>query len=423
MSLRFEIEQWAAACIEFDKKQFESSLRTFIGIAETSKIHFNIGLIFAIVEEHDRAIASYNKAIELDPYLAVAYFQRGVSFFIKNDMMRAELNFSQALEKMRGNDIINYYQLGLQFRLYSCEALFNRGICQLKQGKMDAGLTDLYHAQTAGTTTEHTIIDQAVRDQGRGYSVFSIPPTVLFKPPENKLKQLQGGLFAAAVDQLCLPRRSPQRNNSVLLLNHQDLSKLASLSAPKTHHPRSESGIYLEDVDSKPIGNRSRRSPDSGYSSSLDDRYNSQSSRAFYPYISKEDDEGYGDFDKELEEVYGSFNALSMDHDWLQNKLKEEAQLSKNNSSSTHGKLKIKVHYDDTRMLLVSSTITFDELVKKILEKFNIQDAILLNYKDEESEHVLLIDDEDLDLARQVSRRTNVKNSLEKLELWCVVKQ
>ncbi|CAO3703425.1 unnamed protein product [Rhizopus stolonifer] len=384
MSFRFEIEQWEAACVAFDNKEYEPSLKTFISIADNSKIHFNIGLIFAVANEHERAVASYNKAIQLDSYMAVAYFQRGVSYFIKNEMVHAISDFNQAYEQMRGNSIINYNQLGLQFRLYACEVLFNRGICQLRQGKMDAGLTDLYYAQKAGTTGEHAIIDQAVRDRGKGYSVFSIPPTVLFRPPENKLRQLKGGMFAAAVDQI-----SPKKTykNSVLL----DYRLF-----------RSDSGIYSESSNS----NRNTASADSGYEYSLKDRFSSSSSSKLATSrqrYSKEEDEGYGDFDKELEEVYGSFNTLAIDA-----------------SSSTDGKLKIKVHYNDTRILLVSNTITFEQLTAKIQEKFSSPASILLKYKDEEDELVLLIDDDDLQIARHASRRTNSQNGLEKLELWCV---
>ncbi|EIE91532.1 hypothetical protein G6F46_004642 [Rhizopus delemar] len=418
MSFRFEIEQWQAACIAFDKKEYETSLKTFINIADNSKIHFNIGLIFAVANEHDRAIASYNKAIQLDPYMAVAYFQRGVSYFIKNDMEAARQNFDQAHERLRGNNIINYHQLGLQFRLYACEVLFNRGICQLYMGKMDAGLTDLYYAQKASMTAEHAIIDQAVRHRGKGYSVFSIPPVVLFRPPENKLRQLQGGMFAAAVDQLS-PKKS-YRSNSVLL----DLTKS---SHSYKHHSSDDSVSTTSSRHTRNSGT------DSGFESFAEDRYSSASStktssRLALQYAIKED-EGYGDFDKELEEVYGSFNTMSLDQEkeWIkqrwasQEEVLQPSNSTSSNSSSTAGKLKIKAHYKDTRILLVSNSITFEELMSKIREKFNAPSSILLKYKDEENELVLLIDNDDLQIARQVYKRfASGKNELEKLELWCV---
>ena len=84
---------------------------------------------------------------------------------------------------------------------------------------MDAGLTDLYHAQKARLTEEHDVINQAVKDRGKGYSVFSIPPMVLFRPPENRMKQLQGVDMFAVVDQLNIKKPATQikRNNSILL--------------------------------------------------------------------------------------------------------------------------------------------------------------------------------------------------------------
>jgi len=37
-------------------------------------------------------------------------------------------------------------------------------------------------------TEEHTVIDDAIQDRGEGYTVFSIPVGVLYRPSENKLK-------------------------------------------------------------------------------------------------------------------------------------------------------------------------------------------------------------------------------------------
>lgn len=285
-------------------------------------------------------------------------------------------------------------------------------------GKMDAGLTDLYYAQKASMTAEHAIIDQAVRHRGKGYSVFSIPPVVLFRPPENKLRQLQGGMFAAAVDQLS-PKKS-YRNNSVLL-------DLVKSSHSYKHHSSDDSVSTTSSRHTRNSGT------DSGFESFAEDRYSSASStktssRLALQYAIKED-EGYGDFDKELEEVYGSFNTMSLDQEkeWIkqrwasQEEVLQPSNSTSSNSSSTAGKLKIKAHYKDTRILLVSNSITFEELMSKIREKFNAPSSILLKYKDEENELVLLIDNDDLQIARQVYKRfASGKNELEKLELWCV---
>ncbi|KAI8642141.1 hypothetical protein BD408DRAFT_432577 [Parasitella parasitica] len=517
MSLKYELEQWQVACAAFDMKDFDVSIKTFIGIADTAKMHFNIGLIFSMVDDHDHALGAYSKAIMLDPYFAVAYFQRGVSHFIRSDMESARRDFDEAHQKLRGNQIINYQQLGLSFRLYACEVLFNRGICQLYLGKIDAGLTDLYHAQKARMTEEHDVIDLAVKDRGKGYSVFSIPPFVIFRPPENRLRQLNGVDMFAIVDQLnptkaqqstikqaalttanTTSSSSEKRPNSILLTEKANkykpkqpslLSSSASYTIPvasplpqqkqlppvptpsrTTSRARTNSnvGMYCSDDSAASLcssNNRYRqdgRRVDSGFESTLEDQRCSSSSsvgtnggkslaKSFklqptktpppVPPIPKkhEEDNTYGDFDLNLENVYGSLHTMTVqerEKDLIRQRLasgissKEEIRVqastststigsnysSCSNYSGTGGKIKIKVHYVDTRVLVVSNQITFDELKSKIQDKFCVPACIRLQYKDEDDEMVLMIDDDDLFMARQINK---VSNKVEKIEIWC----
>lgn len=68
----------------------------------------------------------------------------------------------------------NYEQLGLNFRLYSAEVLFNKGLSQIYMGRLDPGLADMQEARRDKVTDEHNVIDDAIRDRGDGYTVFSI---------------------------------------------------------------------------------------------------------------------------------------------------------------------------------------------------------------------------------------------------------
>jgi hypothetical protein len=68
----------------------------------------------------------------------------------------------------------NYEQLGLKFRLFSAEVLFNKGLSQIYMGRMDEGLRDMEEARRDKATDEHNVIDDAIRDRGEGYTVFSI---------------------------------------------------------------------------------------------------------------------------------------------------------------------------------------------------------------------------------------------------------
>ncbi|KIM31956.1 hypothetical protein M408DRAFT_38389, partial [Serendipita vermifera MAFF 305830] len=157
-------------------------------IADSSKILTNMGLIYATLGEHVLAVEQFNAATGLDQYLAVAYFQCGVSNFLLGEYELAYKDFDEALLYLRGNQAINYEQLGLQFRLYSAEVLFNKGLCQIYMGNEKEGLMDMDEALKEKVTEEHKVIDEAIRDKGEGYTVFSIPVGILYRPPENKMR-------------------------------------------------------------------------------------------------------------------------------------------------------------------------------------------------------------------------------------------
>ncbi|ESK93692.1 nadph oxidase regulator [Moniliophthora roreri MCA 2997] len=188
MSLKAELETWAAALKAYDEEDFEKSLDLFSRIADSSKILTNMGLIYATLGEHEAAVEKFIEATGLDNYLAVAYFQCGVSNFLLARYDLAYKDFEEALLYLRGNQAINYEQLGLKFRLFSAEVLFNKGLSQIYLGRMAEGLADMEEAKKEKATDEHNVIDDAIADRGEGYTVFSIPVGVLYRPPEKKLK-------------------------------------------------------------------------------------------------------------------------------------------------------------------------------------------------------------------------------------------
>ena len=106
----------------------------------------------------------YQRAVGLDRYLAIAYFQQGVSNFLLGDFEEALVNFNDTLLYLRGNTSIDYEQLGLKFRLYSCEVLFNRGLCYIYLQQMGPGLQDLQYAAKEKVTTDHDVIHDAIRE-------------------------------------------------------------------------------------------------------------------------------------------------------------------------------------------------------------------------------------------------------------------
>ncbi|KAF8639564.1 hypothetical protein AX17_001466 [Amanita inopinata Kibby_2008] len=188
MSLKAELETWAAALKAYDDEDFEKALDLFSRIADSSKILTNMGLIYATLGEHDTAIEKFVEATNHDQYLAVAYFQCGVSNFLLTHYQLALNDFEEALLYLRGNQAINYEQLGLKFKLSSAEVLFNKGLSLIYMGRVQEGMATLEEARKQKTIPEHDVIEEAMRDRGTGYTVFSIPVGVVYRPSEKKLK-------------------------------------------------------------------------------------------------------------------------------------------------------------------------------------------------------------------------------------------
>lgn len=105
--------------------------------------------------------------MQLDRYLAVAYFQQGVSNFLMGDFEEALANFNDTLLYLRGNNSIDYEQLGLKFKLYSCEVLFNRGLCYIYLQQKEAGMQDLSYAAKEKVVPDHDVIDEAIQEEAR----------------------------------------------------------------------------------------------------------------------------------------------------------------------------------------------------------------------------------------------------------------
>ncbi|GEM06286.1 neutrophil cytosolic factor 2 [Rhodotorula toruloides] len=181
MSLKQELQIWDSALKAFDKQDYPGALQQFEAIADTSKILFNMGVIHATLGEHEGALARFDHALSLDPFFAVALFQSGVSSFLLGRYEVARRDFEDALALFHHNHTIDYTQLGLDFKLYSCEVRFNRGLT-LGQGEL--GMQDLLAAKEDKQTDWHDVIDE-------GYTVFSIPVGIVFRPSETKLQNLE----------------------------------------------------------------------------------------------------------------------------------------------------------------------------------------------------------------------------------------
>ncbi|KAL1967054.1 hypothetical protein VTN77DRAFT_3578 [Rasamsonia byssochlamydoides] len=256
MSLKQEIETWVRALNHYDNNEYEEALKVFGEIADQSKILFNCGVIYATLGEHEKAVECYQRAVSLDNYLAVAYFQEGVSNFLLGDFEEALANFNDTLLYLRGNTCIDYEQLGLKFRLYSCEVLFNRGLCYIYLQQMEPGMQDLEYAAKEKVTPDHNVIDEAIRERAEGYTVFSIPVGVVYRPNEAKVKNLK------AKDYLGKARlvAASDRNNAFTGFQGSELKKaMAEEAGAKDDRPPENISYAATNLVQKGLVSRSRQ--------------------------------------------------------------------------------------------------------------------------------------------------------------------
>ncbi|KAF7335764.1 P-type phospholipid transporter [Mycena venus] len=191
MSLKDELKLWHAARNAFDNGHYEESLKLFSRLPRSAMVSTNMGLLSAAMGDHEKALSWFTDATAKDPYLTIAYFQRGVSHFLLERYRPAGRDFKRAWLSLRGNEEINYEQLGLSFRLFASEVLFNLGLSRIRLGRLEKGMEYLEKAKCLTMIADHDVIEDVILQQGEGFTVFSIPPGVLSWPSGTKLMSIE----------------------------------------------------------------------------------------------------------------------------------------------------------------------------------------------------------------------------------------
>lgn len=423
---------------------------------------------------------------------------------------------------MRGNSIINYGQLGLAFHLYACEVLFNRGICKLYNNQTESGLADLELANSMKSNSEHDVIESAVHDEGKGYSIFSIPSKVLYRPPKSRLDHME--MFAVAAE-VHSDKSNGTRHNSVLMArprkNRLDFKALMSKSSynlvSKLLPSRSAGTEQLPDRSYKetilpPPPPLTEALPRPSFSVPNISQQNQRESAVFAVARKKIKDDDYKQLQqdsiwktlptspmhpptpspdeektlamislefplpdstktltpesKSVEEVrkdsgfhsgHGEDVSVSSGASTGDKTPRSETAVSQGDRGqdddvmgyyeninegdvfSTYEalrdlqdginmnvRLKIKLHFDDMRILVVPATISFSELAEKVKDKFDGKKIKLL-FKDEDDEFITMQDETDIMQARIAWKKRQEQggsapveqSNPEKLDIWC----
>ena len=124
----------------------------------------NIGLVYAEKGDYDTAIRDFNKAIELDPKLAQAFYNRGLAYVNKKDYALAIRDFTRAIELdpsfamafcNRGtayadnggyDTAIRDYTKAIELDSNYADAFYNRGIVYCNKKDYDTAIRDYTRA-------------------------------------------------------------------------------------------------------------------------------------------------------------------------------------------------------------------------------------------------------------------------------------
>uniref|UniRef100_A0A8C0M965 Neutrophil cytosol factor 2 n=1 Tax=Canis lupus familiaris TaxID=9615 RepID=A0A8C0M965_CANLF len=122
MSLAEAISLWNEGVLAADKKDWKGALEAFAAVQDPhSRICFNVGCMHTILGNMPEAEKAFTRSINKDKHLAVAYFQRGMLYYHMEKYDAAIKDLKEALTQLRGNQLIDYKILGLQFKLFACE--------------------------------------------------------------------------------------------------------------------------------------------------------------------------------------------------------------------------------------------------------------------------------------------------------------
>ncbi|NXJ77168.1 NCF2 factor, partial [Trogon melanurus] len=202
MSLVETIRLWQEGVCAADGKEWRAALDAFTSVQNPpAKICFNIGCIHLVLGKLAEAEEAFTRSIRCDKHLAVAYFQRGTVFYRRQNHEKAVEDFKEALAQLRGNQLIDYKILGLRYRLFACEILYNIALVYATMEDWKKAEEHLTLAMSMKSEPHHNKIDRAmeailyydfsVLQKQKLCELVVIPVGKLFRPNEKQVAQLE----------------------------------------------------------------------------------------------------------------------------------------------------------------------------------------------------------------------------------------
>lgn len=389
-----------------EQGKWAEAIEAFLTMPEPgSRIYFNIASMYLRLGDLAAAEESLDTCVEKDPHLALGYFQRGCLHLQNKRYEKAKDDFSTAMKNLRGNLLIDYKQLGLTYKLYSCEVNYNQAYTLYQMGRREEALKELQVGEASAvdcSESRHKIITAAIDKlrSGDSFLPYRLPKSsMLFVPPRTKTDMLNpmqfmgkakvvssivdaddytGFVGAQGRERTPSPSPAAMRKSPPQAPVHTNSSPILS-TGPRAQKPSIP--------PPQPNPDTSRRVsapvlPTNRLSSRPPKPTNLPPSPARSPDIRK------------LSTPTNGFSPSPSPTKSPEQRTLSPPTNSPNRSSSplpgSNGAITVKVHYSTTRAVRVAATITYKKLLGIISKKFEKEeDSITLWYKGNDTEELL----------------------------------
>ncbi|KAM4745092.1 NADPH oxidase activator 1 [Anableps anableps] len=185
---------WNESVLAVDAKDWETALAKLKEIPEpTSRTHFNTASAHLALGQLDMALRSLDFTIAKDERLAVAFFQRAAVMMQIDRLEEALSDCIWAQKHMRENVVIDYRQLGLRYKLYSWQVLYNAAAVYCRMGEWEQAMDILLSATPDRGQGRGGNIEVALNsiEKREVLNPLLVPEGLVFRPRKQEIEQLQ----------------------------------------------------------------------------------------------------------------------------------------------------------------------------------------------------------------------------------------
>lgn len=185
---------WDASVQRADARDWEGALSKLEEITDpTARTLFNMASVHLALGRPDLALNALDLALVKDEHLAVGFFQRSTVMMLLDRLEEALSDCIWAQKHMRENPVIDYKQLGLRFKLYSWQVLYNAAAVYTRIGNWDQAqevLETVSREKTGGRGPNLELAMDNVMNK-EVLAPLLIPEGVLFRPNKREVDQLK----------------------------------------------------------------------------------------------------------------------------------------------------------------------------------------------------------------------------------------